>query len=429
LSFIAAAAEAVQRWAAFFGLQAADAGDVLPGVESNREKMEGNGSMMGLLRRVAAALGLVALCWTTGCAGFWVYPGSSSSGSSSTSGDIVYVANETAETVSGFVVGTGSLTAVSGSPVSLGFSPTALAVNPADSILFVAGSSQIAAYSIGTGGVLGSLSSGVTGGLLDVVAMDISPDGQWLFALDGTLASNMVTVYEFQINSSTGALTQEGGASISITTATPPPSPSAIKVSPVASNGQQYVFVALGTGGDLSILFNTAASSGALSSPTQMTLTSLPQYTSDNALTVNADSTILYIARSNSSLAGVIASYSIGSNGVLTPVAQGATGVMPSAVDLNAAGTGVYVANRTDGTISEFSTTTSGGLTLLGTIDSGSLPIGLAVDNTGDYLLAAANGGSSDLTMYSFDSTTTGKLDSSAATATGTGPVAIAATH
>jgi 6-phosphogluconolactonase (cycloisomerase 2 family) len=54
------------------------------------------------------------------------------------------------------------------------------------------------------------------------------------------------------------------------------------------------------------------------------------------------------------------------------------------------------------------------------------------VDNSGDYLLAAANGGSSDLTMYSYDSTTTGKLDLSAATATGTdptGPVAIAATH
>jgi 6-phosphogluconolactonase len=98
-------------------------------------------------------------------------------------------------------------------------------------------------------------------------------------------------------------------------------------------------------------------------------------------------------------------------------------------VVLNAAGKGVYVANRTDGNISEFSTTTSGGLTLLGTIGSGSLPIGLAVDNSGDYLLAAANGGSSDLTMYSYDSTTTGKLDSSAATATGTGPVAIAATH
>jgi 6-phosphogluconolactonase (cycloisomerase 2 family) len=422
------AAEAVQRWAAFFGLQAAEAGDVLLGVESNREKMEGNGSMMGLLRRVAGALGVAALCWTTGCAGFWVYPGSSSSSSSSsTSGDIVYVANGTAETVSGFVVGTGTLTAVSGSPVSLGFSPTALAVNPADSILFVAGSSQIAAYSIASGGVLGSLSSGVTSGLTDVVAMDISPDGQWLFALNGSSASGVVMVYEFQINSSTGVLTQEGGASISITGA----APSAIKVSPVASNGQQYVFVALGTGGDLSILFNTAASSGAMTNPAQMTLTSLPQYTSDNALAVNADSSILYIARSNSSLAGAIVSYSIGSNGVLNPVpvAQGATGVMPSAVVLNAAGTGVYVANRTGGNISEFSTTSSGGLTLLGTIASGSLPIGLAMDNSGDYLLAASNGGSSDLMMYSFAA---GALDLSAATATGTdptGPWAIAATH
>jgi 6-phosphogluconolactonase len=425
-------AEAVQRWAAFCGFKAADAGDVLLGVESNREKMEGNGTMMGLLRRVAGALGVAALCWTTGCAGFWVAAGSSSSNSSSsTSGDIVYVANGTADTVSGFVVGTGTLTAVS--PVSPGFSPTALAVNPANSILFVAGNSQIAAYSTGTGGVLGSLSSGVTGGLLDVVAMDISPDGQWLFAVDGTLSSNnIVTVYEFQINSSTGVLTQEATGTFTLpgTMPTPPPTPSAIKVSPVASNGQQYVFVALGTGGDLAILLTT--SNGALSSPTQMTLASLPQYTSDNALAVNADSSILYIARSNtSSSPGAIVAYSIEPNGVLNPVpvAQGATGVMPSAVVLNAAGKGVYVANRTDGNISEFSTTTSGGLTLLGTIGSGSLPIGLAVDNSGDYLLAAANGGSSDLTMYSYDSTTTGKLDSSAATATGTGPVAIAATH
>jgi 6-phosphogluconolactonase (cycloisomerase 2 family) len=413
----------------FFCLQAADAGDVLPGVESNREKMEGNGTMMELLRRVTGALGVAALCWTTGCAGFWVAVGSSSS--SSTSGDIVYVANGTTETVSGFVVGTGALTAVTGSPVSLGFSPTALAVNPADSILFVAGSSQIAAYSIGTSGVLSSLSSGVTSGLTDVVAMDVSPDGQWLLAVDGTLASNAVTVYEFLIDSSTGGLTQEGGAYISITGATPTPNPSAIKVSP---NGE-FVFVALGTGGDLSIPFTT--SSGTMSTPSQMMLTSSQAYPSDNALAVNAGSTILYIARSFSTSAGAIASYSIGSNGVLAPVAQSSTGVQPNAVVLNAAGTGVYVANRGSttspgNTITEFSTTTGGGLTLLGTIASGSLPIGLAVDNSGDYLLAAANGGSSDLTMYSYDSTTTGKLDLSAATATGTdptGPVAIATTH
>jgi len=60
---------------------------------------------------------------------------------------------------------------------------------------------------------------------------------------------------------------------------------------------------------------------------------------------------------------------------------------------------------------------------------SGSAVIALAVDNSGDYLLAASNGGSYDLMMYSYDSTTPGALDLSAATATGTGPIAIAATH
>jgi 6-phosphogluconolactonase (cycloisomerase 2 family) len=390
--------------------------------------------MMGLVRRVAAALAAGALCWTTGCAGFWVYPGAANgSSTTTTSGDYVYVANATAETVSGFVVGTGALTAVSGSPYSLRFVPMALAVNPANSILFVASGTGIDAYSIGTGGVLGALSSGVTSGLTDVVSMDISPDGQWLFALDGTLASNIVTVYEFQINSSTGVLTQESGATISIAGATPAPTPSAIKVSPVASNGQQYVFVALGTGGDLVIPFIT--SSGALSTMAwQMTLASLPAYTSDNALAVNADGSILYIARSNSTSDGSLVSYTIGSNNELVFAAQGstATGVQPTAVVLNTAGTDVYVANRTDGTISGFSTTlnNSGELPSLGLpYMSGSAVIALAVDNSGDYLLAASNGGSYDLMMYSYDSTTPGALDLSAATATGTGPIAIAATH
>jgi 6-phosphogluconolactonase (cycloisomerase 2 family) len=264
--------------------------------------------------------------------------------------------------------------------------------------------------------------------------MDISPDGQWLFALDGSLGSTIVSLYEFQIDSSTGTLTpwptSVGGVySYAITTAAPTPTPSAIKVSPDGT----FVFVALGTGGDLAIPFTTA--SGLLATPTQMTLASLPQYTSDNALAVNSSSTILYIARSSSASKGVVAAYSIGAGGLLSLEAEGTTGVYPTAVVLNSAGTDVYVANRTDGTISGFSTTASGGvLSPLGgsPYSSGSLVDALAVDNSGDYLLTASFGGSSDLTMYSYDSTTAGKLDISAATSTGTdptGPIAIATTH
>jgi hypothetical protein len=56
----------------------------------------------------------------------------------------------------------------------------------------------------------------------------------------------------------------------------------------------------------------------------------------------------------------------------------------------------------------------------------------LGADSTGKYLLAAANGGSPDLTMYSFDAATAGKLDAAASIATDTAPanaVAIALTH
>jgi len=40
---------------------------------------------------------------------------------------------------------------------------------------------------------------------------------------------------------------------------------------------------------------------------------------------------------------------------------------------------------------------------------SGSAVTALAVDSSGDYLLAAANGGSPDLTMYSYDSAPSGQ--------------------
>jgi hypothetical protein len=56
----------------------------------------------------------------------------------------------------------------------------------------------------------------------------------------------------------------------------------------------------------------------------------------------------------------------------------------------------------------------------------------LGIDRTGKYLLAAAIGGSPDLTMYSFDITTPGKLDPATSITTDTDPagaVAVALTH
>jgi len=157
---------------------------------------------------------------------------------------------------------------------------------------------------------------------------------------------------------------------------------------------------------------------------------------SDNALAVSPNGSYLFIARSGTSSG--VAVYTIGSGGTLTSVTGSpfAAGTDPFSVVVNAAGTDVYVANQADGTISGFSIGSNGVLTAVGgspfSSHLGTLPRALAVDNSKNYLLAAANGGGPDLAMYSFDQGTPGALDYSTSTTTGTDPtepVAIAATH
>ncbi len=391
---------------------------------------------MRRLGRVAAAVGVWALSLTVGCGNFWVYPGSLNNSSSST-GDYVYVANAPANgstpTLAGFSVGTGTLTAVSGSPYSLTFVPTAVAVNPANTMVFVAGTNGIYgfvnSYSIGTGGALTLLKSNNLGSA-SMVSIDVSPDGSWLLGLDANgFLVNQAIVDEYQIESS-GQLQQGSGVSYTFPTGAPAIVPKAIKISP--ENGQ-YVYVAVGTAGDLVFSFTT--SSGAFGSSVG-TLSTGATTLSDNGLAVSSSGSVLYIARSNGQSAGTVSAYSVGSGLAPVFVAQGTTGVQPGAVALDKAGTDLYVANRTDvtnGTISGFSVGGNGAPTALSpaTYSSGLgvFPVALAVDNGGKYLLAVANDGSPDLAMYSESS---GQLSFVASVATATDPagaVAIAATH
>jgi len=378
--------------------------------------------------RSVSLLVIAILLFASGCSGFFVYPGSTGGGGGNTTGDYVYVANSSATSsnpsLAGFAVGTGTLTAVANSPYTLTVTPVALAVNPANSVLYVATNSGIYAYAIQSTGALSVLNSGSPVATALVASMDISPDGQWLLALDKTVSANGGAIDEYRINTSTGALTpQTFTYTISGT-----PNPLAIKI----SSNAQFVFAALGTAGELVLPFNTA--SGALTSYTQF---APPPGTSDSALAVDASAAYLYIARSGTN--GGLAVYAIGSGGALaavsgSPFAASKQPAVERSVVLNKAGTAVYIANASDGTISGFSIGTLGALTPLGgsPYTAGSQVTALSLDNSGNYLLSLAQGGSPDLALYSFDATTTGKLNLAASTATGTDPtlaVAIAATH
>jgi 6-phosphogluconolactonase len=388
--------------------------------------------------QAAAAIGIWALFLTTGCGTFFVYPGSlAGGGSGSSTGDYVYVANTGTGTnngtLAGFSVGTGTLTAVSGSPYSLGFVPTAVAVNPANTLVFVAGNNGVSGfinvYSIGAGGALSLLLSNPIDTFSEA-SIDVSPDGQWLLGVDenpSVIALSQAVVDEYKINSSTGKLTLGSGGSFTYTVApVPTVVPRAIKFAP---NGA-YVFVAVGTAGDVEFTFNT--NSGALASSQKITLGS---GTSDNALAVNLVNNILYLYIAESGASNGLAAYSVDSgSGVLSPVGGSPfiTNLShPFSVVVNKAGTAVYVANQLDGSISGYSISSTGAVAPLSpaTFTTPSAPWALAIDNSGKYLLSASNAGNPDLTMYSYDSTTVGKLDVATEIAAGSGPVAIATTH
>ena len=392
-------------------------------------------------------MAVAALSLTTGCAGFWVYPGSqngSGSGPSST-GDYVYVANAETESLAGFSVSSGTLTAVSGTPFNLGFVPTAVVVNPANTIVFVAGVGGIYgiinSYSIGSGGTLSLLASNTLGSA-EEVSLDVSPDGEWLVGLDASgPAQNDAIVDVYEINSSSGQLTALTSSEIyplslsggQVST------PLAIRFGPSIGNQRVVPVCRMGTGGDLEFTFtsNTTSSTPTYSFGSGVAHLQTGSATvSDNALAVSPNGSYLFIARSGTSSG--VAVYTIGSGGALTSVTGSpfAAGTDPFSVVVNAAGTDVYVANQADGTISGFSIGSNGVLTAVGgspfSSHLGTLPRALAVDNSKNYLLAAANGGGPDLAMYSFDQGTPGALDYSTSTTTGTDPtepVAIAATH
>lgn len=374
--------------------------------------------MKGMAIALAAGLSLMM----TGCAGFFVPVVINPTTPGTGTGDYVYVANGTTSTLAGYSItaATGALTAVTNSPYTLSFVPTSLAITPNNQFLYVGGVGVLFVYAINADGSLTIANSGSAVGTFFTTAqaMDVSPDGQWLFVLNGDAA----TLSQFQINATNGVLTQETGAVFSVGG-----SSQSVRIAP---NGA-YVFVALGTGGDLVYTFNT--STGALgASPQQLTP---PVQTSDNALAVDANSAFLYIARSGGVGSG-LAAYSILNGGGLKSVTGSptATGAGPYSVALDATGTFAYVGNRTDGTISGYSVATGGVLTKLASSPyaTGTLPIAIKEDNTKKYMVVAANGGTPDLSIYAFDAATPGKLDLAASTATGTdptNPVALAVTH
>ncbi len=377
--------------------------------------------MRNIQRRALQLLSAIALVATltalTGCQNFFVCQKAScpASGSGGTgTDDFLYVTNSSTGStyLNAYNLSAGTLVAVSGSPFNLSFIPSALVVNPANTLMFAASQTGgIYAYAISSAGVLSSQNSGSAVSVDSAGAMAVSPDGKYLFVL------NTTAMDEFSIGTN-GALTlvsQSNFLALGITAAV---TPAAIQVAPSAD----FVVCALGTAGNVFFPFNTSTgliSAGTINTPVLPT-------NGDNGVAIDSNN-FAYISQTNGLLV-----YSVNaSTGVPSLLAASpyTTGSGPRPVVVNKAGTYVYVGNYGDSTISAFKIGTSGALTPLTSVQSGPSNVNtLAADNTGSYLLAGGYGATGIQLLQT--SATTGALTSAQTAASGTsGVTLLAVTH
>ncbi|MGB7354336.1 MAG: beta-propeller fold lactonase family protein [Acidobacteriaceae bacterium] len=371
------------------------------------------------------AAGCAVLLALTGCGQFFPPLSSSGSGGSGTTsaGDSLYVANLGTDplSVAGFSVATsGTLTAISGSPWSVELEPTALAITPNDSYLYVGSAAGgIYVYTIGTDGAITIANNGspVATGVAPAV-LRVDPTGNFLLGADALVGN----VYVFQIGSG-GALTAISSSLITLNASLPA---NDLEITP----GGGLVFVSCGTAGIYTMTFNT--STGALA---QVQGVLNPKQSSDAiyGMAVTPSGSFLLAAETGISSVRV---FSIGSSGSLSEVTGSPvkTGTGPFGVLVDSTGSYAYVTNRTNGTISGFLLSNSGALTPItgSPFSTGTLPELMVEDKTDTYIAVICAGGNPDLQIFSFTGTTAGALTSVTTTKTGTDPTqasALAATH
>ncbi len=338
--------------------------------------------------------------------------GGGGGGGASTYGSYAYIANATAiasgaqGTLAAFPIPKQAFTSLNGSSYTLGTPPSAVAASPKGTFLYVATlSGTVVVYSIGANGVL-------TGGnqvvnVLTPTYMTIDPTGNWLFII----ANNSSQLLVFQIDTATGAVVQTNQGTIALSNGTP----TQVYVTP---NGQN-VYVGLGLGGIDS--FSFSPTNGVLANHLHYN-SLLPGGSSDNAIGSDSKSTYLFVGEAGTGIRVL----TIGNGGALSDISGSPfqTQLGPAAIVVDPTNTYLYVANRTANVITGYTIGSTGTLTALSSspFQAGAGPSSMSLDSTGKYLLVTSINGNPDLEVFSFDTTTAGKLDPVASVLTGTDP-------
>ena len=369
-----------------------------------------------------------ALLSLTGCNFF---PAQTSSTTPVNAGDYLYAGNAGNAYIAAFSISTtGALSVVSGSPYNNGVAVASLAVTPNNAYVYAGTTSGIFEYLINSSGSLTIQNNG-TAVATDLIATDMQVDstGTYLLASGLGVTAQAQALAIYQINSSTGGLSELSGSPLALYTgaaATPTlQSPTGLLITP----NNSLVYVSLGP---LGVQVLTLGTGGALSSgnsPTILTPLSTSSSPADYGLASDPNSKFLFVAEFNTGLRVL----SIGTSGALSEIAGSpyTAGTGPTGVVVDPTGAYVYVANKGSNNISAYTlNATSGQLAAISGSpfsSGGLLPIAFAKDNSGKYLAVInsgdnGSGGNNDLQLFSYSTSTPGALTAVSNATTGTDP-------
>ena len=383
---------------------------------------------------------LIAAPFVSGCKGFWDPLSSTTSSAGCTtncttaSSNAFYILNAPSTgtpQIVGDEIQSGKLASLTGSPWTLPATPYAMAMAPTGNFLYVSTTGGVYVYPI-SGGVLGAATLVSQDQAALAIAVDTS--GTWL--MEALQATGGVTIAAVPLK------TSNGGSNGAEATTTATIANAAVQNGKmVISSDDQYIFVALGTGGTIIVPFTASTAAG--SSPFGGTAYTIPVVKSGGAaLSVAVDPTLrlFYIGETLANTAGTsggvraIVYSTIG--GTLTqatnsPIAAG--GLAPNSI-LPVGSSYVYVGNgagtTSAGNITQFTVTSSSGTYSIAsgtTVASGVQPYSLAEDASKTFVLAVNSLGTPYFSSYTFDTTTLGQLDEQIFASTGTSPIAIVA--
>jgi 6-phosphogluconolactonase len=316
-----------------------------------------------------------------------------------------YAANKAAKTVSEWTIAdsTGSLTAITGSPVTDSNGPQLVAVTPSGTFVYTGNvNNTVSEYRVNaTTGSLALVKGSPITGFGSVNGLAVDSTGTYLFVLDSTKA----IVVSYIITATTGALTPYSS------TAAP-------------ANAQTLTLDPAG--------ITAVVASATLIEPyevnTGVLLSGLGSATATQTLgATTLDQSAQYIFVTEPQNNAVVTFNAAAWSAQLKQLSSAATGNNPGAVLAEPSGKYVYVANTSDGTISAYTLNRStGALKQIGSaIAAAAGTNSMSTSNDGKYLYAT-NGTAGSVSIFKINST--GSLTAAGTATTGTAPTSIATT-